>query len=48
MRPSSCLRETAGEAEQIFYVYVTDEKNHLMGVFSLSDLVLGETEITLD
>ena len=22
------LRETAGEAEQIFYVYVTDEKNH--------------------
>ena len=29
------LRDTAGEAEQIFYVYVTDEKNHLIGVFSL-------------
>ena len=27
------LRETAGEAEQIFYVYVTDEKNHLIGCF---------------
>ena len=34
------LRETAHEAETIYYVYVTDEDNHLLGVFSLRDLVL--------
>jgi CBS domain-containing protein len=36
------LRENAQEAEQIFYVYVTDEQNKLIGVFSLSDLVLAK------
>lgn len=36
------LRETADEAETIFYVYVTDKQNHLLGVFSLSDLVLAQ------
>lgn len=36
------LRETAGEAEQIFYVYVVDDERHLIGVFSLSDLVLAK------
>jgi magnesium transporter len=36
------LRETAHEAETIFYVYVTDSGNHLVGVFSLSDLVLAQ------
>jgi len=35
------LRETAEEAETIFYVYVTDSADHLVGVFSLSDLVLA-------
>lgn len=42
------LRETAHEAETIFYVYVTDSEDHLVGVFSLSDLVLArpETPIT--
>ncbi len=35
------LRATAHEAETIFYVYVTDEKEHLAGVFSLQDLVLA-------
>jgi CBS domain-containing protein len=42
------LRETYSEAEQIFYVYVTDKENHLLGVFSLSDLVLAKpkTKIT--
>ena len=34
------LRETAEEAEPIFYVYVTDGEGHLIGVFSLSNLVL--------
>jgi Mg/Co/Ni transporter MgtE len=38
----SALRETAHEAETIFYVYVTDSESHLVGVFSLSDLVLAK------
>jgi CBS domain-containing protein/sporulation protein YlmC with PRC-barrel domain len=36
------LRENAEEAETIFYVYVTDADNRLLGVFSLSDLVLAK------
>jgi len=38
------LRETAHEAETIFYVYVTDDAGRLIGVFSLSDLVLAEPQ----
>ncbi len=36
------LRNSADEAESMFYVYVTDDENHLMGVFSLSDLILSK------
>ncbi len=36
------LREEATEAETIYYVYVTDEHDKLVGVFSLSDLVLAK------
>ena len=36
------LREEAPEAETIYYVYVTDEHDKLIGVFSLSDLVLAQ------
>ncbi len=36
------LREIAHDAEQFFYVYVTDEEEHLLGVFSLQDLVLAQ------
>ncbi len=42
------LRETADEAEQIFYVYVTDDDDHLIGVFSLSDLVLAKPKSRLN
>ncbi len=44
----SILREEASEAETIFYVYVTDNEDCLIGVFSLSDLVLAQpnTKIT--
>ncbi|NLE99501.1 MAG: CBS domain-containing protein [Anaerolineales bacterium] len=35
------LRETADEAETIFYVYVVDAQGRLLGWFSLSDLVLA-------
>jgi len=38
------LRERAEEAETIFYVYVTDSENRLMGVFSLRELVLAQPE----
>ena len=42
------LRETAHEAETIFYVYVTDEEEHLLGVFSLQNLVLANPKARVD
>jgi magnesium transporter len=36
------LRETAHEAETIYYVYVTDDEDRLLGVFSLRDLVMTQ------
>lgn len=36
------LREIGDEAETIFYVYVTDEQGHLLGVFSLSNLIFAD------
>lgn len=38
------LRETAHEAETIFYVFVTDSSDHLVGVFSLRELVLAQPQ----
>jgi CBS domain-containing protein/sporulation protein YlmC with PRC-barrel domain len=38
------IRENAHEAETIFYVYVTDETEHLLGVFSLQNLVLANPQ----
>jgi CBS domain-containing protein len=38
------LRETGSEAETIFYVYVTDDQEHLVGVFSLSSLIFAQPE----
>lgn len=35
------LRKTAQEVERLFYVYVTDAKNRLVGVLALQDLVLA-------
>ena len=40
----SILRETTEEDETIFYVYVIDSENHLIGVFSLSDLIKTKPE----
>ncbi|HMD90439.1 MAG TPA: magnesium transporter, partial [Anaerolineaceae bacterium] len=39
------LRETANEAETIYYIYVTDLDNKLIGVFSLRQLVLSQPEL---
>ena len=40
----SLLRETAREAETIYYIYVVDQDNHLTGVFSLREVVLAKPE----
>ena len=39
------LREQAQEAESIFYVFVTDPADRLVGVFSLRELVISPPEI---
>jgi magnesium transporter len=36
------LRETASDIDTLIYVYVTDTSNHLVGVFSLTDLIFAE------
>lgn len=38
------LRTMTHVAETVFYVYVTDEEGHLIGVFSLSDLIFSSPE----
>jgi magnesium transporter len=38
------LRETADEAETVFYIYVTDEQEHLVGVISLKALVFARPD----
>jgi magnesium transporter len=38
------LRRTAGEAETIYYVYVTDPNGKLAGVVSLRELVLADPD----
>jgi magnesium transporter len=35
------LREHAAEAETLFYVYVVDQEKHLLGVFSLNNLIFA-------
>lgn len=35
------IRALEPDSESIFYIYVTDEQEHLLGVFSLSDLILA-------
>ena len=39
---------SAKEAETIYYVYVVDTDEHLLGVFSLSDLVLAAPESSVN
>ena len=38
------LRKRADEAETVFYVYVTDKFNKLIGVFSLRELVIARPD----
>lgn len=39
---------SAREAETIYYVYILDPEEHLLGVVSLSDLVLAPPEVPID
>jgi len=38
------IRKEEPEAETIYYLYVVDEEGHLMGVFSLRDLIVAPPE----
>jgi magnesium transporter len=38
------LRKVGEEAELVYYVYVIDVEEHLVGVFSLSDLIVAQPE----
>jgi Mg/Co/Ni transporter MgtE len=41
------LRELEPDAETIYYVYVTDENDHLVGVLSLRDLIVAAPDATI-
>lgn len=41
------LRETAPDAETIYYVYVVDKEEHLLGVLSLRDLIVASPQTPL-
>jgi len=38
------LRELEPDAESVYYVYVTDEEEHLLGVLSLRDLIVAKPD----
>ncbi len=42
------LHTLAGRTELVYYIYVTDDSRHLMGVVSLRDLVIHQPEETLE
>jgi magnesium transporter len=41
------LRTMSAEVETMFYVYVTDEQNHLLGAFSLNSLIFASPGATV-
>ncbi len=45
---TSILRKTALKRETIYYIYVTDKSNKLLGVFSLKDLILAAGNMTIE
>ena len=42
------LRETAKDLEMIYYIYVVDRRDKLLGVVSLKDLIMAEPEKKID
>lgn len=47
-RAIDVLRETAADAETIYYVYVVDESNRLVGVISLRELIVADPDIPVE
>ena len=41
------LRVKGRDIDMIYYIYVLDEKNHLIGVISLRDLMLSKPEVSV-
>lgn len=42
------LKEAAKEAETIYYIYVVDVEEHLLGVISLRDLIIHEDDVMIE
>ncbi|MGY3778909.1 magnesium transporter [Isobaculum melis] len=42
------LKEAAKEAETIYYIYVVDREEHLLGVISLRDLIIHEDDMLIE
>jgi len=47
-RAIEVLRETAPDAETIYYVYVVDTKNRLVGVISLRELIVADPNTLIE
>lgn len=47
-RAIDVLRETAPEAETVYYVYVIDEKNKLVGVITLRQLIVADPNALIE
>jgi magnesium transporter len=41
------IRREGEDVDSLYYVYVTDEEDHLLGVVDLRDLLLASPEVTL-
>ncbi|WP_368251737.1 magnesium transporter [Enterococcus sp. 2201sp1_2201st1_B8_2201SCRN_220225] len=41
------LKSEATAAETIYYIYVVDQENHLVGVISLRDLIINEDDVMI-
>lgn len=42
------IRQLSPEAELVYYIYVTDDEGHLLGVLSLRDLIVHDPETRLE
>ncbi|MBW1645441.1 MAG: magnesium transporter [Deltaproteobacteria bacterium] len=43
----SAIRKRGGEAETVFYIYVVDQRGHLVGIISLRKLILSQPDTRL-
>ncbi len=47
-RATEYLRENAPDAETVYYVYVTDDSDRLVGIISLRQLIVSSPWVTID